>query len=71
MTPFDRQQARRVFEETLATVQRKYAPEEDMMLEALATDETGHQVVVARYMVYTDGRLECFEILDEVLWPKL
>jgi hypothetical protein len=68
---FDQQHARRVFEETLAAVNRRYAPEEDVMLDAVATDETGHEVIVARYKVYTDGRIECFEILNDVLWPNL
>ena len=62
-------QARRVFEETLQKVQRQYAPAEDFMVEAQAQDATGQLVVVARYKLYVDGRIECFEILDEVLWP--
>jgi hypothetical protein len=69
--PLDRVQARRVFEETLRAVQAKYAPTEDVMVEALAPDEHGASVVVARYKCYTDGRVECFQVLDEVLWPSL
>lgn len=72
MTEFrhaDRLQARRVFEETLATVQATYQPSEDVMVEATMPDATGKTVVVARYKCYMDGRVECFEILDEVLWP--
>lgn len=65
----ERLRARRVFEETLAKVQREYAPSEDVMVEATMPDATGQTVVVARYKCYTDGRVECFEILDEVVWP--
>lgn len=65
-----RQHARRVFEETLQKVQRRYAPAGDFMVEARMPDATGQDVVVARYKLYVDGRIECFEILDEVLWPR-
>lgn len=65
-----RQHARRVFEETLQKVQQRYAPAGDFMVDATMTDATGQRVVVARYKLYTDGRIECFEILDEVLWPS-
>lgn len=68
--PALRLQARRVFEETLAKVSQQYAPMEDVMLEATMPDETGRTVVVARYKVHTDGRVECFDVLDEVLWPS-
>lgn len=71
MAALDRVQARRVFEETLQKVQRQYAPTEDVMVEAQALDEAGRPVVVARYKLYVDGRIECFEILDEVLWPSV
>jgi len=27
--------------------------------------------VVARYKLCADGRIECFEVLDAVLWPNL
>lgn len=67
----ERRRARRVFEETLATMQRQYAPMEDVMLEARIPDGTGQLVVVARYKLYTDGRIECFEIMDEILWPHV
>lgn len=66
-----RQQARRVFEEALVNVQAKYAPAEDFMVQAQALDDTGASVVVARYKLYVDGRIECFEVLDAVLWPAL
>ena len=66
----DRAQQRRVFEETIARVMAEYAPAEDVLVEAKALDETGQQVVVARYKLYVDGRVECFEVLDEVLWPS-
>ena len=65
----DRAHARRVFEETIATFQRTHAPIEDVMVEARADNEAGESVVVARYKLYTDGRFECFQVLDEVLWP--
>lgn len=65
----ERAHARRVFEETLAKVQQQYAPTEDVMVEATIPDGTGHIVVVARYKLHVDGQIECFEILDEVLWP--
>jgi hypothetical protein len=71
MTRAEYQKARRVFEDTLAKMQRAYAPEEDVLLEATATDEAGQIITVARYKVYVDGRIECFEILDHVLWPSL
>lgn len=70
MAPADRVQARRVFEETLAKVLRQYAPTEDVLLEALALNDQGQQVVVARYKISVDGRVECFELLDEALWPS-
>ena len=70
MVPADRAHARRVFEETLANVQRQYTPAEDVMLEALTLNDQGQQVVVARYKLYVDGRVECFELLDEALWPS-
>lgn len=71
MSAAERQRARRVFEETLANMQRQYAPAEDFMVEAHATDTTGQSVIVARYKLYVDGRIECFEILDDVLWPRV
>jgi hypothetical protein len=67
----DRARARRVFEETLAKVQARYAPTEDFMVEARLPDGTGATIVVARYKLYVDGRVECFQVLDEVLWPNL
>ena len=67
----DRVKARRVFEETLANVLRQYAPVEDVMVEALALNDAGQQVVVARYKLCVDGRVECFELLDEALWPSV
>lgn len=67
----DRTHARRVFEETLAKVQAQYAPVKDVMVEAHALDATGQTIVVARYKLYVDGRIECFEVLDEVLWPNV
>ena len=66
----ERLQARRVFEETLAKVQQQYAPTQDCMVEATLPDALGHPMVVARYKLYTDGRIECFEVLDDVLWPR-
>jgi hypothetical protein len=71
MHPDARAHARRIFEEALATAQAKYAPTEDVMVEAKARDDTGHSVVVARYKLSVDGRIECFEVLDDVLWPSL
>jgi Lar family restriction alleviation protein len=67
----DRAQARRVFEETIAKVMAEYAPAEDVLVEAKALDATGQMVVVARYKIHVDGRIECFEVLDEVLWPNV
>ena len=69
--PLDRVQARRVFEEVLKDAQAKYLLPEDIIVEALATNEDGRQVVVARYKLYVDGRIECFALLDEVLWPPV
>lgn len=63
--------ARRVFEAVIAQAQQRYALPEDVMLEARAQDADGVSVVVARYKLYVDGRWECFQILDEVLWPSL
>jgi hypothetical protein len=68
--PNDRAQQRRVFEETIVKVMAAYAPAEDVLVEAKALDETGQSVVVARYKLYVDGRIECFEVFDEVLWPS-
>jgi hypothetical protein len=62
--------ARRVFEETLIAAQAKYQPPEDLMVEATMPNAHGEVVVVARYKLYRDGRVECFEVLDEVLWPS-
>jgi hypothetical protein len=71
MLGLKRAHARRVFEEALARVQREYTPAEDVMAEARYEDAEGRSVVVARYKLYTDGRVECFDVLDEVLWPSL
>lgn len=67
----DRAQQRRVFEETMAKVMAEYAPAEDVIVEAKALDETGQSIVVARYKLHVDGWIECFQILDEILWPNL
>jgi len=66
----DRVRARRVFEEILAEVMARYAPIEDFIVEARMPDATGQSIVVARYKLYTDGRIQCFEVLDEALWPS-
>jgi hypothetical protein len=68
--PNDRAHARRVFEETIARVMAEYTPAEDVIVDAKALDATGQSVVVARYKLHVDGRIECFEVLDEVLWPS-
>lgn len=65
----DRVRARRVFEETLRNVQQTFAPVEDFMVDATALNDAGQTVIVARYKLYVDGRVECFELLDEALWP--
>jgi hypothetical protein len=67
----DRVRARRVFEDCIAIAQQQYALTEDAMVEAKALNAAGERVVVARYSykLYTDGRMECFEVLDDVLWP--
>jgi hypothetical protein len=62
---------RRVFEETMAQVMAEYAPVEDVLVEAQALNDQGQQIVVARYKLCADGRIECFEVLDAVLWPNL
>ena len=67
----DRVQARRVFEESLAKVQQQYALMEEGFVDVQAEDATGQTVVVARYKLYVEGRVECFEVLDEVLWPRV
>jgi hypothetical protein len=70
MSTADRTKARRIFEEAIAATLATYGPPaEEGLLEAQARDEAGGLVVVARYKLYTDGRVECFQILDEVLWP--
>lgn len=71
MAAVDRAHARRVFEETLAKVQRQCALTEEGVIAVQAQDATGQTVVVARYKLHVDGRVECFEVLDEVLWPRL
>jgi hypothetical protein len=60
-----------VFEATLATTCQRYAPEIDCMVEAILPGPEGHPVVLARYKIFTDGHYECFEVLDDVLWPSL
>jgi hypothetical protein len=65
----DRVRIRRVFEETLRNVQQQFAPVEDFMVEATMPNDAGQVVVVARYKLSVDGRVECFELLDEALWP--
>jgi hypothetical protein len=70
LTPEERTHARRVFEETLAHWQAHYPPTENCMVEARVPDATGQQVVVARYKLFADGRIERFQVLDEVLWPS-
>lgn len=67
----NRARARRIFEESLQKVQARYAPTEDFMVEARLPDGTGETIVVARYKLYVDGRIECFQILNEMLWPSL
>jgi hypothetical protein len=67
----ERVKARRIFEETLRKVQQQYAPTEDFIVDAQIADAAGNPVVVARYKIYVDGRLACFQVLDEVLWPNL
>jgi hypothetical protein len=67
----DRVKARRIFEETLRKVQQQYMPTEDFIVDAQIEDANGNPVVVARYKIYVDGRIACFQILDEVLWPSL
>lgn len=62
-------QARRVFEATLEAMQHAYQAPEDFMVDATATDATGAQIVVARYKIYTDGRIQCFEVLHADYWP--
>jgi hypothetical protein len=71
MTPEERTHARRVFEESLAKVQQQYVTTEDILVEARMEDDTGRTLIVARYKLYMDGRVECFEVLDEVLWPRV
>ena len=66
----DRAHVRRVFEETLARVQEQYALTEEGFVDVQAHDATGQMVVVARYKLCVDGRVECFQVLDEVLWPN-
>lgn len=65
----DRARIRRIFEESLRMTQETYAPTEDVMVEATALNDAWQRVVVARYKLHVDGRLECFEVLDEALWP--
>jgi len=67
---FDRAHARQIFEETIARVMAEYAPAEDVLVEAKALDDMGQSIVVARYKLHADGRIECFEVLDEALWPS-
>ena len=62
----DRQQARHVFEETLTKMMAQYVPDENALLAAQVGD-----VPVAYYRVSTDGRWECHQVLDELLWPSL
>ena len=66
-----RHQARLVFEETLARTSQRYVPERDLLVEATIRGPEGHPVVLARYKLFTDGHYECFEVLDDVLWPSL
>jgi len=68
---FDRAHARRVFEETIAQVMAESVPTEDVLVEAQTVNDQGQQIVVARYKLHSDGRIECFEVLDEVLWPSV
>jgi hypothetical protein len=71
-TPLEHaKKARQIFEETLRRAQAQYQPMEDVMVEARTTNAQGEVVVVARYKLYVDGRVECFELLDAVLWPPL
>ena len=65
------QTMRRVFEDALTMVTATYAPDQDAMVDACAPNAAGVFVVVARYKLYRDGRWQCFEILDDVLWPEL
>jgi hypothetical protein len=67
----DRAQMRRVFEETITRVMAESVPTDDVLVEAQALNDQGQQIVVARYRLCADGRIECFEILDDVLWPSV
>jgi hypothetical protein len=66
-----RVQARRVFEETLRTTLAQYVPTTEGMLDAVWDSPAGTRHVVARYKVYPDGHFECFEVLEDALWPSL
>ena len=70
LTMAERIQARRVFEEALHKTVSQYLPIEEVVIEAIMPDHQGRIVVVARYTIHPDGRFECFDLLDEVLWPS-
>jgi hypothetical protein len=65
-----RAQARRVFEETLRVMLERYTLATDEMLEAVWDSPDGTRHLVARYKVYTDGHFECFDVLEDALWPS-
>jgi hypothetical protein len=69
MTSTARAHYRRIFEEALTRAQVTYAPTKDVMVEATIPNAAGQPEVVARYKLSVDGRVECFEVLDAVLWP--
>jgi hypothetical protein len=57
LTPAQRTQARRVFEETLRSFQQRYKPAEPGILDATLTDADGTVHLIARYAVATDGTI--------------
>jgi hypothetical protein len=66
-----RQRYRRLFEDTLRKVSETHVPVTDMLVEAQAPTADGVMQVVAIYKIYRDGHCDCFQVLDDALWPGL
>jgi hypothetical protein len=71
MAEFDRTAVRQMLDDVTRKMQGLYAAPEDVLFEARVENAEGRTVLVVCYKLSTDGRVECFEMLDEALWPHL
>jgi hypothetical protein len=67
----ERQETRRAFEARLHKAMQTCVVCEEVVVEVSAVNAARDCVVVARYKLLTDGQIECFDVLDEALWPTV